>query len=428
VSVDVSQPLGVASPPSAPGAGPLRVGHLIASNFAGGPEKQILGLSVALAAHGWSSVIGSFRERRDQVEILDLARARGFETFMLDTRCPYSPAAAVQLRRSARRGALDVLVTHGYKANLIGALANWPARYLQLPILRGYTAEDAKLRLYEAIDRRLLRRFPRVLCVSDATRRLAIGFGLRPERLAVLHNAIDAPRAVSPRDLRAEFQLPAGARLLVAAGRLSREKGHHLLIAALEILRAESPPIALLIFGSGREAPTLRAQIAAAGLDTQIKLGGFEPDILPVLAAADLVVNPSLTEGLPNVLLEALALRRPVVATAVGGVAELVAPGERGRLVAAGDPGALAAAIRAAFTEPQRTAALAEAGYRHLLAEFTFARQADVFMRLCHEALATHGPAGLARRHAVSGSAGPGNAKAPRRQPGRTRHAAVHGG
>ncbi|MCK4414028.1 MAG: glycosyltransferase [Candidatus Eisenbacteria sp.] len=406
------------------------IGHLIASNFAGGPEKQILGLSAALAEEGWRTVIGSFRERRPQVEIIELAREQGLATFLIDTRSPFCPAAALQLRRVLRRQAIDVLVTHGYKANLIGYLGNHPARVAQLPILRGYTAENAKLRLYEAVDRRLLRRFPHVLCVSSATRRLALAFGLRPERVSVLHNAIDCPTDVSPRNLRSAYGLPAAARILVAAGRLSREKGHRYLIGALAALRDDQPPICLVILGAGREAPRLAAQIEQAGLQERVRLAGFRRDLLPELAGADLVVNPSLSEGLPNVLLEALALRRPVVATDVGGVTELVVPGESGRLVPAADAPALAEAIGQALREQGRTQEMAEEGFQRVVHEFSFERQAMHFKRFCTEALSHRRESALprARRARSESRREDGCSEDHRRRPGGLDRPAAHGG
>lgn len=357
--------------------------HLIASNFSGGPEKQILEMSARLRGMGWSVVIGSFRENRPSVEVIEQARARGLETFLIDTRSPFSPLAASQLARSLRGFGVEILVTHGYKPTLIGYLARRRARVVQLPMVRGYTAETWRVRLYEAIDRRLLRRFERVLCVSAATREMLVRAGLSRERLHILHNGVDGGGEVAPIDLAEAFHLPRGVKVLVAAGRLSAEKGHRTLIEAVAGLARQGRAVALVILGAGREAPALERQIEASGLSGRAVLAGFLPEVPRYLAAADLVVNPSLTEGLPNVVLEALAVGAPVVATDVGGVRELILPGRTGLLVPPGDALALEKAIAALLDDGPRARALAEAGRQWVVESFSFERQAAHFAGFC---------------------------------------------
>jgi len=362
--------------------------HLIASNFAGGPEKQIVELSTRMPALGWPTVIGSFRENRPTVGVIENARARGVPTFLISTRSSFSPLAAVQLARSLKRYRVTLLVTHGYKSNLVGRLATAGTQVAQVPMVRGYTGEDWKVRHYERIDRGLLRRSPIVLCVSAATQELLVRLGVARDHIRVLHNAVDDNLSSTPLDLTKEFDLPQGTQVLLAAGRLSPEKGHRYLVEAMARLKGHDPPAALVILGAGREAERLGAQVAAAGLAEHVVLGGFRTDVLRCIAGADLVVNPSLTEGLPNVVLEALALGRPVVATDVGGVSELITPGQTGWLVPPADPAALAGAIVAALDDAPRACALAEAGRRRVAASFSFAGQARRFADLCPELLA----------------------------------------
>jgi glycosyltransferase involved in cell wall biosynthesis len=357
--------------------------HLIASNFAGGPEKQIVELSVRLRDLGWTVVVGSFRENRHSVEVIELARARGLETFLIDTRSPFSPAAVAQLVRFLRAARVEILVTHGYKPNLIGYLARRKAHVLQLPMIRGYTAESRRVRAYEALDRWLLRRFESVLCVSDATRELLSRYGIARDRVHVVHNSVDCDSGVTPADLAREFGLPPEAKILVAAGRLSAEKGHRYLVEAVRLLDGQDPRVCLVILGTGQAAPELRRQIAAAGLTDRVVLAGFLADVPRYLAGADLVVNPSLTEGLPNVVLEALSVRAPVVATDVGGVRELIIPGRTGWLVPAGDARALADAIALALSDGPQAGEIGKRGYQWVSESFTFAQQAARFSSLC---------------------------------------------
>lgn len=355
---------------------PRSIAHLIASNFAGGPEKQILELSVRLREAGWPVAIGSFREGRPSVEILDRARERGLETFVVDTRGPFDPSAVSQVRRQLRARRVEVLLTHGYKSNLVGrwAAAGTPAR--AIPVVRGFTGEDWKVRIYERLDRWVLRRSGHLIAVSEATAAMLEREGVRSERIEVIHNAVDCERRVEALDLRGEYGLPAEAFVAVAAGRLSPEKAHRFLVEAVAGL---DPRVHVLLFGSGREETALRAQIARLGLEDRVVLAGFRKDVVRALAGADLVVNPSLTEGLPNVVLEAMAVGTAVVATDVGGVAELVLPGRTGWLVPAADPVALATAIDEALRDVSLRHALAEGGRDHVRRGFSFEGQARRF-------------------------------------------------
>jgi glycosyltransferase involved in cell wall biosynthesis len=363
--------------------------HLIASNFLGGPEKQILEHAGRLAPHRWQAVLGTFREGRERVPMLDAARDRDLPVFTIDTRSPFSLRAVTQLRTRLREFGVDVLVTHGYKANVVGYLATRGSGVPQVPFVRGYTGETLRIRVYETLDRWVLRRFPRVLCVSRGTAGILARHGIAPERTVAVHNAVVLPSVpIAPRSLLREFDLPAGTRTLVAAGRLSTEKGHRFLIEALERLADRHPEAVVILFGEGREEPALRAQAVRAGLGDRIRFAGFRKGLVEYLAAADLVVNPSLTEGLPNVVLEAQSAGVPVVATEVGGVAEIITPRETGWLVPPGRSDLLAEAIEDALSHPERAAACGAAGRTRVASEFGFDVQARRLVEI-YDALLT---------------------------------------
>jgi glycosyltransferase involved in cell wall biosynthesis len=363
--------------------------HLISSNFAGGPEKQILEQCERLISHGWESVVGSFRENRPSVEIIEAARARHRPTFLIDTRSSFSLAAVSQLRRALTRFRTDVLVTHGYKPNLVGWLASRGSRWRQVPIVRGYTAETWRVRLYEALDRWVLRQFPRVLCVSEGTKLRLKEYGVEPDRVDVVHNAVDCGVAsrVKPLDLRAQLSLPPDSKILVAAGRLSPEKGHHVLLDAMRELDGWRPEVHLLLLGSGAKEEMLRHRVEQYGLSKRVVFAGFQRNVLEYLAGADVVVNPSFTEGMPNVLLEASSLGRPIVATHVGGTAELVQNGVTGWLVPAGNPTALAQALVLALDDEPRARAMGARARRQVEARFSFEAQTEKLVHIYAELL-----------------------------------------
>jgi glycosyltransferase involved in cell wall biosynthesis len=365
----------------------MKILHLTASTFHGGPERQMLGLARSLPTWVRTEFL-SFAEDGRCSAFLAAARREGFEAHALDNDTPHLRAAVRELARRLRRDDPDVVFCHGYKANLVGRPA---ARRRGLPVVavsRGWTGESWKVRLYESIDRAHLRFMDCVVCVSAAQAAKAYRAGVRPGRIRVIHNAVDASRFGHPdprgRDeLQALFRSPRPL-LVCAAGRLSPEKGFDVLVAAAARLRRSHPHVGFVHFGEGHCRPRLERQIALRGLGDSFVLGGFRTDLDRLLPHFDLLVLPSYTEGLPNVVLEACAAGVPVVATAVGGTPEVL-EADCGVLVPPGDPPALAAGIRAALARGRSLRDMGEAGRLHVREHFSFATQAQHYVELLSE-------------------------------------------
>jgi glycosyltransferase involved in cell wall biosynthesis len=172
-----------------------------------------------------------------------------------------------------------------------------------------------------------------------------------------------------------------------AAGRLSPEKGFEVLVAAAERVLRRDPSVGFVLFGEGPCRARLARQIKAAGLGGAFVLSGFRADLDRFLPHLDLLVLPSYTEGLPNVVLEACAAAVPVVATAAGGTPEVIEDGLNGYLVPVGDAARLAERIDAVLTAEDRGRTLGFEGRQRVLERFTFAAQArrylDLFEELC---------------------------------------------
>jgi glycosyltransferase involved in cell wall biosynthesis len=200
-----------------------------------------------------------------------------------------------------------------------------------------------------------------VLVMSDEMRDRVLALGIDASRVHVVGNGVDSAR-FAPADrqrARDEIGMARDVRAIVCVSRLSEEKGIDVLIDAMA--QIGGPAVHLYIVGDGVERSALEARVKRAGLGACVTLAGTRPhDEVPRwLAASDLVVLPSRSEGMPNAVLEALASGRPVVATAVGGTRELIHDPALGRLVPPGDPVALAAAIREALASPWDAGAIA---------------------------------------------------------------------
>jgi glycosyltransferase involved in cell wall biosynthesis len=360
---------------------------LTASTFFGGPERQMLGLAEHLGRPFHSSFL-SFPEGDRCGEFLGHARAAGFDANTLPADTPNVRAAVGGLCDHLRHTRADVLVTHTFKPNILGRIA---ARRVGIPcvaVSRGWTWENLKVRVYETMDRVNLRFVDRVVAVSDGQAARVRKAGVPSNRLAVIRNAARLHAFAKPDpDFRAKLHafFPADtpvSHVVLAAGRLSPEKGFAVLLdAAAEALKT-NPHCGFVLFGDGAERAKLEARARELGIADRFRMPGFTPDLDKYLPFADVVVLPSFTEGLPNVALEASAAGIPVVATAVGGTPEVIADGHTGFLVPSGQPTAIADKLRTLLDSAELRARMGTAGRNRMRAEFTFAAQAERYAEL----------------------------------------------
>jgi glycosyltransferase involved in cell wall biosynthesis len=364
------------------------IAQLTASSFVGGTERQMLGLALSLP-EAYRSVFVLFPDKGRSDPFRNQLLDRGLETIVLKRDAPYIPAMVGELSDRLRALRAGIVCCHGYKADLVGLLA---ARRVGVPVIsvsHGWTAENLKIQLYEAMGRACLRRMDRVVCVSEGQAIKIRRTGVRPERVVVIHDAVQAGRFDHPDPAdrgRLAAMLPDPPELIVgSAGRLSPEKGFGVLVEAAAIVTRSNPSVGFVHFGDGPLRDVLATRIAALGLENRFILAGFREDLDRFMPHWDLAVLPSFTEGLPNVVLEAYAAGVPVVATAVGGTPEAVADRIDGFLVPPGDPAALAERIHAVLTMGPARQQMGHRGRERIRSEFSFEGQAFRYQRLFDE-------------------------------------------
>jgi glycosyltransferase involved in cell wall biosynthesis len=362
--------------------------HLTSSTFFGGPERQMLGLAQHLVP-AYRSVFLSFSEKGHCHAFLREVRRHGFDGWELSKDTPHFLAAIREIRGWLRETRAGVLCCHGYKANLLGRKA---ARRLNVPVAavsRGWTSENLRVRFYEAIDRHFLKRMDRVVCVSEGQAVQVHRAGVPAEKVTVIRNAIDVGRFERPdllyRDRLISFFSKPPSRIVGAAGRLSPEKGFSILIDAARTVSKTCSSIGFILFGEGPLRSDLERQIEAAGLKDSFVLTGFRHDLDRFMPFLDVLVVPSFTEGLPNVILEAFAARVPVVATAVGGIPEIVENEVNGLLTPSGDSRPLAGCLITLLNSDEPRRAMGQEGYQRVLRDFTFEAQAKAYRQLLAE-------------------------------------------
>ena len=351
--------------------------HIRASNFFGGPERQIIGHLTA-SSNAANRVL-TFVERGAPNAFRERCIAEGIKVNTIFTQNPFALSVIKALRKVFKETRPDIICSHGYKPTLLTLLARVGLGIPLIIFSRGRTGENAKIRLFEFLERMAMRFAVMVVPVSDGQAGELRRAGLSRKRMRVVRNAINVGRmktAVAKADLkRQEMGFALDDVLIATSGRLSPEKAQKDLITAFSIISSRHPKARLLIVGDGPLKNELEQWSREKGL-SQVHFLGFRGDMDEIMAAIDLFVLPSLTEGLPNVILEAFACAKPVVATNVGGVPEVVTHGENGLLVKPGHPALLAIAMEKCLKSPETAKIMGEKGFRKVLSEFTFASQA----------------------------------------------------
>jgi glycosyltransferase involved in cell wall biosynthesis len=362
----------------------LNIAHLIATNFFGGPEKQIIQHLMRIKQGKFAILLISFIERSMPNELLDAARKRKIPTRDLYTWNPFNPKVIFDLISILRREEIDILCTHGYKSDIIGRIASWILRIPQIVFSRGWTEENKKIKLFEGLDRWFIRFADHVVAVSEGQKEKLLKLQMIPERISVIHNGIDLDsiKIESKNSIRSEIGINGNSYLVVSAGRLSPEKNFGGLIEAAKIVTERNKDITFIVFGEGFLRKELEQKILDIGLKNKFLFPGFRKDFLSVLKEIDIFVLPSFTEGLPNVLLEAYALGKPVVATKVGGNPEIVLDGETGFLVSVQDTGKLAERILELAQEPNLRKEMGKKGCKYIKENFNFDIQTKKLKKL----------------------------------------------
>lgn len=354
----------------------MRVLALVEANSITGPAKNLLEFCVAgrqLSTTGPIDVtLATFRRpgQPDTDDFLEGARARGIPVEVIIQRKAYSSAVGA-LRNLVDRLKPDLVQTHSVKSNFWFALSGLSRRVPWVVYHHGYTKPTKTQEFYNRLDRLSLRKARALITVTPAFVLELEAAGVPRERISIVANSIRTNWAANaaPEEIEAlRGQISsASAQIVLAVGRLSKEKAHADLIEALALLR--DTPAHLVLVGDGPERTAL--ECLAAIRQVPLTMTGQISDVAPHFALADVFVLPSHTEGSPNVLLEAMAAGLPIVATEVGGIPDAVTAGEQALLVPSSQPDVMAAAIRSLLTDRELARRLGTSALGRVSAQFS---------------------------------------------------------
>lgn len=313
----------------------------VVTGAGGGPEKTILNSPRFLHGTGYRTLCAYMRPPEDRrfEELRRRAKQWQAPLFEIEDRGPWDWQVAMRFLQICRRERVSIWHGHDYKSNALGLLLSrfWPMRLVTT--LHGWVKHTRRTPVYYYLDRLCLPRYEKVICVSQDLYEAALDQGVAPGRCVLIENAIDTDEFTRQRtveEAKNSRGIPAGRLTLGFVGRLSAEKGLDILVQAVDRLLQRGFDLELFIGGDGEEKQRLTALIARLGRAERIHLLGYLPNVKEFYEGLDIFALASLREGLPNVLLEALALEVPVVATRIAGIPRLITNGITGLLAEPG--------------------------------------------------------------------------------------------
>jgi glycosyltransferase involved in cell wall biosynthesis len=319
-----------------------------------GPARNLLrfGERAAREAAGRSRValsVVTFQRRAGPNAFITAAEDAGLGTHVLAERGRFDTGPLRQLRAIVAEVRPDIVQSHNVKSHLFVRWLGLHRRFPWVAFNHGYTATDLKDRIYNQVDRWTLPSAHRVVAVCEPFARRLERHGVPRERIRIQHNSVPPfapPSAEAVARVRQAMGNPA-VRLILAVGRFSHEKGHSDLLRAASLLRRTGPhDWRIVLVGDGPESANLRSLTNSLGLENEVVFAGQQADVAPYYALAAILALPSHSEGSPNVVLEAMAAGVPVVATAVGGVPEILSHDQTGLITSPQDPQAMADGLR----------------------------------------------------------------------------------
>lgn len=359
--------------------------HLIDSAGLYGAEQVVLMLLDELKESSVRCTLGCIREKSTEVpRIAEEAQRRAISVELFTMSRGFNLKGMARILRYTERNDVHIIHSHGYKPNIL--LSILPHKGVSVvSTVHGWSTQtgDTKGRIYQFIDSLALKKMDKVIAVSQSVFEDLLRRGVSRNKITTIYNGItfnDSENQHAGTTVRTEHGVSENTFVIGAVGRLAPIKGYEYLIEAMASAAKNIPDWKLFIAGEGPLKDDLVRKIAECGLTSHITLVGYQSPVSRFLSMLDVFVMPSLSEGLPIALLEAMSCGKPVLASSVGGIKEVVTNGENGVLLPAGDSEKLAQAIVAMYRNRELRDNFSRRGKALVVERFTAATMARQYL------------------------------------------------
>lgn len=359
--------------------------YIIWSLGLGGAERVVINLAKGLDKARFNPMVCCLNEAGEFAAELESA---GIKVIALHKKSKADITVIAKLITVITENNIQIVHTHLWGANFWGRIA---AKFAKVPVIIAteHNVDIWKSGLNFILDRLLARISDKIIAVSQSVKGFYIKQGIPAGKIEVIYNGISLDPRCSILDARKSFGLSDGESLLAVVGRLVEQKGHRYLFEALSMLNGRRK-VKLLVIGDGPEQQRLADSVQRLGLGAKIIFTGLRKDVREFIRGIDILVLPSLREGLPVAALEAMAAGKPVIATNVGGTPELISDGETGLLVKPADPLALSGALEKLLSDRQLAQTMGERGRKRVENYFSLAKMINETEKLYEECLSSN--------------------------------------
>ena len=367
----------------------MKILQMISSGGMYGAEAVILNLSRTLNEGPHRSLLGVFSNSSNpNLQLHENATKEGIESYLIPCNGQMDRKAIKSIRELVQRTGADVVHAHGYKADIYAFFALRASGVSLVSTCHTWYDNDRRVFVYGALDRMILRGYARIVAVSEDVRQRLLKSGVKANKISMIRNGIDL-RPFDRASAVVRHELGWDEYQIVGlVGRLSVEKGVDIFLDAAARVLAHCPDTKFVVAGDGPDRAELDTLIDKLNIRDHVRMLGRCDDMPALYASLDIMVSASRREGLPIAVLEGMASRLPLVATAVGEVPTVIQDGRTGVLVPAADAELLAAAIVELLGDPQKRKRLGSAASQLVEDEFSAEQMTDDYLRVYENAIA----------------------------------------
>jgi glycosyltransferase involved in cell wall biosynthesis len=369
----------------------IKVLHLISSRGLYGAERVALELCKSLKGFPCEAVIGVIKNSHNpHDEIAEEAKSSSIRTVIFPCESQFDRKTITSIRDYIDKNSIDILNSHGYKSNFYGFIAS----HSKIPIVatnHNWLTSHWRLKIYCLLDSLWIRYFDRIVAVSEGVKEQMLKYKIPNSKIRVIDNGVDISRfegeLESTAIIRKELGLCDETLIIGTVGSLTYEKGQRYLLQAAPAILRKYENALILFVGDGPLREELKRESIRLGITDHVIFTGYRKDVQRLLSIMNIFVLPSVIEGLPMVILEAMASHIPVIASRVGAIPKVI-DGNNGLLIEPGDVHCLQTAIIDLLNDDSKRKAIADAGYTTVRSRFSAENMSSKYFNLYQEVLA----------------------------------------